>query len=169
MARARKPAASPPGSAEPLIDHMRADHAEIGEDLAWIRRALSRGVARSSLRDARDRLRDRLTRHFDLEEQTLFGLLLAATKGRALDAVELLRKEHEAILEALARFSRALDGGRDPRPGFETLRKALSLHRVREEGLLYPLSGMLCPPELRQVVAGPSAPPKESRRSPRRR
>ncbi len=137
---------------ETLATHLQSDHRSLARKMRILRDELDRGDGTEAILAAQVSLLADLRSHFKVEEGTIFPLLVRTSGGGASEAVEFLSREHEAIVSALEAFGVAVVKGKRASAAFERLLGLHVPHRAREERMLYPLSQMLCPPELLETV-----------------
>ncbi len=134
MSASNTPAAGP-------IAFFTTDHHECDEAWVAFEQAASSGDA-AAARDAWPRFRERMLRHFSMEEEVLFPAIEEATGMRGTGPVAVMRQEHaqmRALLDQMAAragtgdLQAVLDQG-------DTLLMVVQQHNAKEEGILYPMA-----------------------------
>lgn len=127
---------------ESIANFMTDDHHRADRLLAGCEQALSESDW-GTLAVMAPQLCEALLGHFDLEEQSLFPALLAASP-MAQGPTRVMTMEHAQMRALIAEFEEAI-GQRD-RPSalglLETLHFLIQQHNAKEEGILYPLADL---------------------------
>jgi hypothetical protein len=130
-----------------LQDELRADHAQLDEELDQLLVAAERGSPPEFARRWGD-FESRLLAHMEAEEQHIFPLFERAEA----EEVRALREEHASLRALLAEAA-----GPEPQPTLmqhaaSRLASVLKKHGVRENGLLYVLVDVSTDGELERSV-----------------
>ena len=83
-----------------------------------------------------------LQRHFDFEEQALFGPLDAATGMHGVGPTAVMRSEHTQMRQVLRRMAGELESGdlNELLEHGDTLLMLIQQHNMKEEHIVYPLA-----------------------------
>ncbi len=130
-----------------LQDELRADHAQLEQDLSELLAAAERGESREFEQRWGD-FESRLLAHMEAEERHIFPLFERAEA----EEVRALREEHATLRALLGEAA-----GPEPQPvlmqqAASRLARALEKHGGRESGLLYVLVDVASHEELERSV-----------------
>lgn len=137
----------------PLSNGLNRAHEGLNRSLRVLDRRIAGESTRDEIAEAFSHFARTLGNHFRFEEEELFPNLLLVTGNQARAAIDVLLQEHVELMRRLEILSQAIASGRDPKESFDVFRKLMSSHQAREMSLVYPLSNMLLPPSVRQLLA----------------
>ncbi|ACL66996.1 Hemerythrin HHE cation binding domain protein [Anaeromyxobacter dehalogenans 2CP-1] len=136
----RQAAAPAGGAPDSVTGYLEADHRRLDAILPEVERLAAAGEYRDAARRFAE-FTSGLDRHIDAEEQVLFPTFEDAT-GMASGPTQVMRMEHVQIRERMREAAGSLD--REDAGGLAAavggLTQVLSVHNMKEEHMLYPMS-----------------------------